>query len=263
MSTHDSAGLFRDLFQLPEACSVSQRIAKAALIEHADLAPGDRKTLQNHVQGVTVVAVVDPYTSGIPAFHGRTGSDLERDYAEIHVIDVAFSVGVKQSAVQRFVEVLHRAIPNPTILLACANDDVNLSLAPKHVSAADSSRVVLDRITAVSLAKLPSEPDLFSIGAQHTPHLEGLYRSWESKILAVELAGIWDVDPAQILRAGVDDALPAVLLLQRSIQAQMQILQNQLRKEKQMAERVTLNTSIHVLRAQLQLAKENFALAGR
>lgn len=255
----NSASLVRELFQLPDACTVSQRIAKAALTEHADLTAGDRKTLQNDVQSVTVIAVVEPYSSGIPGFQGRTADELERDYAEIHILDVAFSEGARQSSAQRFVEVLHRAIPNPTVVLAFTHDGIYLSLAPKHISAADNSRVVLDRITAISAQELLSAPGLLGIGAQRTPHLEGLYRSWESRILAVQLAGIWDVEPGQILRTGVDDSLPTLLQEQRSINEQIQILQNQLRKEKQMSDRVALNTRIHALRGQIQQAKDKFA----
>ncbi len=246
------------IFDLPSTCRVSQRISKSALIENSDLTSPDRRILQNDVNSIFVVAVVDPYSTGVPAFLGETADGFSRDYAEIYFVNLAFGAGTDTSAIRRFIEVVHRSIPNPVVILASAGTTVYVSMASKHTSLADSSRVVLDRITTCTTETLQSFLGLLRMSRQGTSSLETLYRSWEQKILAAQLARLWKVGPDSLLHPPKADSLPAVLEQQLSLSAAIQTLQARLHNEKQMAERVSLNTQIQGLRSQMEQARNRY-----
>lgn len=235
-------------FQLPAGCLVDQRVAKKLLVEHGAPTPADRRRINDGVEDVYWVATVKPTTVGVPAFRDET-----REYLEISVL----SASLRDDAdVSRIVELIHRAIPYPVILVATQSGEIELSLAHKRMSHGAAGATVLDgNVVAARSRTQASEPleqtfvSALSISRQPRADIYVLYDGWMNTVVAL-LAARLTGSFTQAVTLDHAMARRAALLECARLDGEIGRLRFAAAKERQISRQVELNR-------QLKLAEQN------
>jgi hypothetical protein len=227
--------------ELPLAARVDQRVTKKLLLEHAPTA-ADKRRIADGVEEVRWIAALKPTTVGVPALR----DDL-REYLEIAVLEAIFA---RDAQLARLVEVLHRAIPYPLVLVASQSERSSLSLAHKRWSQIESGATVLDGgVVAEEFDQGGGDDHTMrflaglALAQQPRTHLFVLYQSWIDRLVALRSArvtGTFCMADSPDHAAARHDALRECARLD----AEIQRLRTAAKKERQMARQVELNLEV-------------------
>lgn len=237
---------------LPTGARVDQRVPKRLLLENGAPTAVDKRLINEGIQEIRWLAALKPATCGVPEFRG-----VSREYLEIAVLQVVLREGAKAD---RLVELVHRAVPYPVLLLVDVGDGVKVSLAHKRQALKEADKVVLDgEILIVDLRLADSTIraaflQSLDIARQPKISLYALYQGWLDTAIAVPAAVITGafrlLDSAELATAR-RDALHVVL----DLQGQVANLRTAAARASQMARQVELNLEIRRLQAQLVVAQ--------
>lgn len=241
--------------KLPSEARVDVRVPKKLLVEQGAPTSADKRAIQEGIDELNWLAACKPTTIGVPAF-----SDEIREYLEIAVVACAFRPDSKAA---RLIELIHRAIPYPVVLITVNQDDTTLSLAHKRRAQNEAGKVVIERVVSVaglggdheSLNELAFLESL-ALAKQSRRDLCDLYEGWVGCIEALSAARlngtfVTTEDVALIERRR--DALEVHTRLTREIVG----LRAKVHHEKQMNRRVDLNMAIQRLEAEIANQKKN------
>lgn len=121
---------------LPQETLVDRRVPKAALIRNGAFAARDRRRIGTGIEEIRWLAALKPSTVGIAAY-----SDSEREYLEIAVLGLHLRT---DTGIERLLELVHRAVPYPVVLIAWRSQAPAISLAHKRRSLGESGVTVVD-----------------------------------------------------------------------------------------------------------------------
>jgi hypothetical protein len=234
---------------LPPGARVDQRVPKKLLLEQGAPTAADKRQIQDGIDELFWVAALKPTNIAVPAFR-----DELREYLEIAVLTATLRAGAKPT---RLIELIHRAIPYPLVLVAAHGDTVSLSLAHKRWSQGEIGKVVIEDVRRTT----PFRPDaptaqevpfFASLAVSSMPNrdLFALYQGWLDHVAALEAARITGtfIRPDSEGRASaLRDSLDSHARLQRDLA----VLRAQAEKEKQLNRRVELNLEIKRLEAKV------------
>jgi hypothetical protein len=234
---------------LPPDALVDRRVPKKLLLEQGAPTAADKRRIQDGIEELLWVAALKPTNIGVPAFR-----DEVREYLEIAVLAATLRAAAKSP---RLIELIHRAIPYPVVLLSAQGDIVCLSLAHKRRSQGEKGKVVIEEVrrTAPFRADAPTGEEatfLASLAVSRLPTRDMfvLYQGWLDRVAALEAARITGVyvppdsaDRASALRDGLD--------AHARLQHDLAILRAQAEKEKQVNRRVEINLEIKRLESKL------------
>jgi hypothetical protein len=233
---------------IPDEALVEQRVPKKLLLEQGAPTAADKRQIQDGIEEMAWVAALKPINIGVPAFQ-----DAVREYLEIAILTVALRSTAKPT---RLIELIHRAIPYPLVLVTEHRNAVTLSLAHKRWSQGEAGRVVIEGVRQVPLnPDAPSAEEasfLASLAISRLParDLFALYDGLLERLSALEAARITgtffppdSADRASALRDGLD--------AHAQLQRDLAVLRTQAKKEKQLNHRVELNLEIKRLEAKL------------
>ncbi len=238
-----------DALGLPPDARVDQRVPKKLLLDQGVPTAADKRQIQDGIEDMHWIAALKPTNIGVPDYR-----DDVREYLEIAVLTVTFRPAAKPA---RLIELIHRAIPYPVMLLSGQNEKVCLSLAHKRWSQGEAGKVVIDDLyrTAAIDPHALAEPEthfLSSLALSTLPaaDLFALYQAWIDRLAGLEVASITgsftlptSAEHSAILRDGLAN--------QARLQYELTTLRNQAAKEKQLNRRVELNITIKRLEAEL------------
>jgi uncharacterized protein DUF4391 len=238
---------------IPDDARVDRRVPKKLLIEQGAPTAADKRQIQDGVEEISWVAALKPTNIAVPAFR-----DDIREYLEIAVVTAAFRASAKPA---RLLELVHRAIPYPLVLLAAHGETLTFSLAHKRWSQGERGKIVIEDVYRT----IPFRPDtptaqegsfLTSLAISLLPsdNLFALYQGWIDSVAALEASQITgrfavpkSTDQASVLRENLN--------IHTDLQNRLGVLRSQAEKEKQMKRRVELNLEIKRLENQLAAAK--------
>jgi hypothetical protein len=234
---------------LPSDARVDHRVPKKLLTEQGAPTAPDKRQIQDGIEELLWVAALKPTNIAVPAFR-----DDVREYLEIAVLTATLRAGAKPA---RLVELIHRAIPYPLVLVAAHGDTVSLSLAHKRWSQGETGKVVIEDVhrTAPFRPDTPTAQEasfLASLAVSSLPSrdLFALYQGWLDRVAALEAARITGTF-APPDSAGRASALRDGLDTHARLQRDLALLRAKAGKEKQLNRRVELNLEIKRLEAQL------------
>jgi Domain of unknown function (DUF4391) len=244
-----------DALGLPKAARVEMRVPKKLLVEQDAPTSADKRAIQDGIDELQWLAACKPATIGVPAF-----ADDLREYLEIAVVACAFRRDAKSS---RLIELIHRAIPYPVVLITSDGQGVTLSVAHKRRAQNEADKVVVERVVSVGDLQTGNQNDqeqafLDSLALARQPRrdLFALYDGWLARIEALNAARLVgsfaatdDAESIERRRA----ALEAHSRLTREIIG----LRAKATREKQLNRRVDLNLVIQRLEADLVTQKKN------
>ncbi len=242
---------------LPPDARVDQRVPKKLLLEQGVPTTADKRQVQDGIDELNWIAALKPTNIGVPEYR-----DEVREYLEITVLTVSFRESAKAS---RLVELIHRAIPYPVVLLSGQGEAVILSLAHKRWSQGEAGKVVIEEVCRSS----PFRPEalqtqetsfLTSLALSVLPagNLFVLYQGWIDRLLglaASRLTGKFVVPDSSERSSVMRDGLANHDRLQHELKA----LRAQAAKEKQVNRRVELNMTIKRLEAELSAIQDNLS----
>lgn len=173
--------------EIPDSARVGQRIPKKTLSENIAKTAAARRQIQEGIEELRWVAALKPTTIGVREF-----VDDVREYLEIAILHLRMRSAAKP---ERLVELTHRAIPYPVILVSSISDCVTLSFAHKRWSQGEKGQVVLDgEISETQLDRdIPGEQlnafrSALSLARQPRRSLYELYQGWMDTALALSIA---------------------------------------------------------------------------
>ncbi len=243
-----------DALAVPPDARVDQRVPKKLLVEQGAPTAADKRQIQEGVEEIHWVAALKPTNIGVPAFR-----DGVREYLEIAVLTATLRAAAKPA---RFIELIHRAVPYPVVLVAAHGNTVTLSLAHKRWSQGQGGAVVIEdvrRTAPINPDQPTTEEALFlaSLAVSGLPNrdLFTLYQGWLDRVAALDAARLTgtfvppeSADRSTALREGLD----AHARLQRDLAA----LRAQAKREKQVNRLVELNLEIKRLEAKVAAIEE-------
>jgi hypothetical protein len=101
---------------IPPQARVDQRVAKKLLVENGAATPTDKRWINDGIEELTWIAALKPTTIGVAAY-----SDSVREYLEIAVLSLILRPDAKTG---RLIELVHRAIPYPVLLITSSTDNL-------------------------------------------------------------------------------------------------------------------------------------------
>ncbi len=259
MNSAASISAVVDVLGLPANARVDIRVPKKMLIEQGAPTSTDKRAIQDGVDDLVWFAACKPGTIGVQSF-----ADDVREYIEIAVIGCAFRAGAKSN---RLIELIHRAIPYPVILITADDRGIVVSMAHKRRAQNEAAKVVVDRNAATCLTD-PTKPtpnekaflDSLDLSKQSQRDLYALYDGWLARLEsmnAAHLIGSFSVamDENQIARrrAAIEDY--------ERLDKENTLLRSQAAKAKQISQRVDLNQKIKAIEHAMEQAKQ--AMGGK
>ncbi|VTU24984.1 hypothetical protein SRS16CHR_03568 [Variovorax sp. SRS16] len=232
---------------LPESTRVDQRVPKKLLAEHGAATALDNRQIQDGVEEIRWLAALKPHLIGVPAFE-----DAQRQYVELAVLSLALKTGAKLG---RLVELLHRAVPYPTLLLTASDSGVSLSLAHLRASQNEADEMILDGDLMAVVVPADGGGEAFlsalALARQPQSNLYALYQGWLDTVDALDIARETGRFQPSLTR---EHALARHAALQqcRQLQSKVEQLRTQAAKERQLARQVTLNQEIRAGQTELQ-----------
>ena len=250
---------------LPDDARVGRRVPKRLLVENGTPAAGDGRRIEEGVEELVWVAALKPTTIGVPEYR-----DDVREYLEISVLRLGLHPGAKGG---RLIELVHRAVPYPVLLIAEQEGLTNVSAVHKRWSEGESGKTVLDGEMAATRTNatdpacgahadpLPPFYRALALGRQPRASLYTLYQGWIDALVALDIAWITGTFGLPVsCQAAVDrrDALREYTKLE----AEIARLRTAAEKETQIPHQVDLNLEIRRLLADQAGSRERMQTVG-
>jgi len=293
-----TAQVLIDAFRLPDQAQVGQRIPKKMLVEQGAPTAADKRLINDTIDELWWQATLKPGTVGVPVFHvapmkatsataptdgagsavagtsdvGAASADAT-DVIEIALVSAQLRPPTREAQARRLMQLIHRAIPYPVLLVAQAPEGTVLSLAHKRASLGEAGKwVVAD--SADTHAFDPTQPTaaetqfMASLALEQLPRsaltdLRALYQAVADRITALAVAqvtGHFKVPEAAAATPAASVAAQRQALAERSrLIDQLAYARNTAARARQMSQRVELNLQIQRLQRQLQELQDRLA----
>ena len=252
---------------LPDSARVDQRVPKKLLLENGAPTASDKRLITDAIEDIQWLAALKPNTIGVPEYR-----DTQREYLEIAVLAVTLRGAIKPTSLSRLVELVHRAVPYPVLLLLVDEPTLILSLAHKRWAQNEAGKIVLDGdLMSASLpctasgtteADTKARPEAehafvqsLAIARQPQASLHALYQGWIECVQALHAArrtGSYQAAATPEQAAARRQALADCQRLEGEISR----LRTQAAKEKQLARQVELNLTLKRIQAELAAAQQ-------
>jgi Domain of unknown function (DUF4391) len=244
-----------EALNLPAGSRVDQRVPKKLLLENGAPTAADKRIISDGVEELLWLAALKPTTVGVPEYR-----DDVREYLEIAVLRLTVRAAGKAT---RLVELAHRAVPYPLMLLTEQGEGFGLSAVHKRWSQGETGKTVLEGevVAAEWEAKDNGERwlafcDALALGKQPHTTLHALYQGWIDTLLALRAAR---VTGAFVVAADAEHAAVRRDALQECARLDGEIarLRAAAAREKQMSRRVELNLELKRVESAQAAARAN------
>lgn len=228
---------------LPVQSRVDQRVPKKLFLEQGAPTSADKRALQDGIEEVFWTAALKPETIAVPIFLDDT-----REYLEIAVLSVVLRQAAKTA---RLIELIHRAIPYPLMLVTEQAGATTISLAHKRASLGEGGKIVLDG--SVSVEPIDGDDERcqamlsrLAVSQQPSSDLFAVYQGWIDCLLSLSasrLTGEYTLPQTRDDAVAQQEALDEHARLKREIVG----LRAKAAKETQINRRVEINLAIRRL----------------
>jgi hypothetical protein len=244
-----------EALDLPAGSRVDQRVPKKLLLENGAPTATDKRMISDGIDELLWLAALKPTTIGVPEYR-----DDVREYLEIAVLRLTLRAAGKAT---RLMELVHRAVPYPLLLLVERGERLGVSAVHKRWSQGETGKTVLEG--EVVAAEWDGEDDgklwrafrdAMTLGKQPRATLHALYQGWIDTLLALQAARVTgtfamaaDAEHAALRRDALDECL--------RLDGEIARLRATAAKEKQMSRRVELNLELKRVEAAQVTARAN------
>lgn len=239
--------------ELPISALLNRRVPKKLLIERGAPTSADKRILNDGIEELYWHSALKPSTIGVPEYR-----DTDREYLEIAVLHLTIRSAAKPT---RLVELVHRAVPYPLILIADQTGRISISAAHKRWAQNDTGKTILDgEIVSIDCDGLqyagffPTFTAALALGRQTHTNLYALYQSWINVMLALKVApisGEFGLAANECDAAARQEALRECVRLEAGIAR----LRTAAAREKQIPRQVELNLEVKRMEVALVAAR--------
>jgi hypothetical protein len=237
---------------LPPEARVDARVPKKLLVEQGAPTPADKRAIQEGIDELHWLAVCKPTTIGVPAF-----VDDAREYLEIAVVSCAFRPDAKTG---RLIELIHRAIPYPVLLINSDVDGLCVSVAHKRYAQNEAGKVIIESVVLVAGLKgdlADSQECAFmqslTLAQQPRRDLLTLYNGWLARIEALSAARLSGNFAVADETASIERRREALKKYSRLV-SEAKALRALAKSENRMNRKVDLNIEIQRIETQIELS---------
>jgi hypothetical protein len=237
---------------LPVATRVDQRVPKKLFLDNGAPTAADRRAITEGVEECRWVAALKPHTIGVPDYR-----DIEREYVEIHILRLTATPNAKTA---RLVELVHRAVPYPLLLVHEQGNAITLSAAHKRHSLGEAGKTVLESppvavdLGAPAFARFQGDfVAALPLTKQPQGSLYALYSGWLDTLVSLLAAGRSGQFRMCETRAAAE-ARRQALETCASADAEVARIRAAAARETQVARQAELNQMLRAVRARLAAA---------
>lgn len=240
---------------LPASSRVDQRVPKKLLLENAAPTAADKRYINEGIEEMLWLAALKPTTIGVPEYR-----DDSREYLEIAVLRLTLRASAKAT---RLIELVHRAVPYPVLLLTEQAAWPGVSAAHKRWSQGEAGSTVMEggMVSVEWESALDDEHwqafrAALAIAQQPRGTLYALYQGWIDTLLALRAARltgkfaiVGNSERATERRNALEEyeRLHSEILRLRSLAA----------KERQLARQVEINLALKNVQASLLATRKS------
>lgn len=238
---------------LPVATRVDQRVPKKLFLENGAPTAADKRAITDGIEECRWTEALKPHTIGVPEY--RTS---DREYLEIHVLRLTLRPGAKT---MRLVELVHRAIPYPLLLVHEQEGSVGLSAAHKRHSQGESGKTVLEESPLLVEPAATRDAGIRSafaaslaLARQPQASLFALYAGWLDTMVAFQAA----CRTGRFTLCATPEAANArkeALVVCAAADAEISRIRAAAARETQVARQASLNQALAAARAMLMAAE--------
>lgn len=225
---------------------------KKLFYDNVKFLSADKRAFREHLDVVNWLCALKQDNTNLKSY-----VDKQREYDEISILLVALK---KPGTVERILNLIHRAIPYPLMLVCHFEDNVMFSIAPKRFSLSEKGKLVVDEVLNsgwINLESISSDEIKFikslAIDARIYLNFLDLYKSWEASFVALACSS-----HTGKLVIGHDDTQKRKEVLSRclAIQDKIAVLRSAIKNETQMNKKVDLNIKINRLKHRYKEEKD-------
>ena len=243
--------LYQKIWNFPESCWLDKRLTKAFFLKNFALSSTEKKLLNNQIQQMQWLASIKPNTANIPAIKNQ-----QYIYEEIQLMCVTIPNNELPNLGKRCIELLQKYIPYQMLVIVEDAHGFMVNACDKRINLNDNTkRTIESYLTSVEIPKLYQKlttTEFFTaldFAALDKTNMETTYQSYLKAIVqyqAAEVTGIFQKE-----RPTRTEEDMANLLQIEQIEKEITSLASQLKKAKQINEKVQLNIEIQKKRNQI------------
>lgn len=238
---------------IPDGCRLNKRIFKKLFHENSQLGITDKKAFKDDIDKVIWMFKLEPNSVSVPAF-----TDDEREYLEVAILQVDCKT---QKRTGRIAQIIHRAIPYPLVIVFSYQSSVLISIAHKRFSQSEKGAIIVDEFYTSDWIDLSGLTDvqtsfLASLKLSGLPHtnLFAFYSALVDRMTGLDCARL--TGSFSIRENKQDYALRRESLNKcHQLEAEINQLRTEIKKEEQFNRRVELNVKIKELEQTLNETK--------
>lgn len=246
-----------NILKIPERCLVNKKITKAFFKRNFDLTSDEKNLLDdfNIMATIDWLASVRPSTANISRYQ-----DENYLFEEVQVIAVQTAENNFDYNHFRIAELIQKYIPYPILLFIYHPNAFVLNTCDKKINQNDSSKRTLDKkysTEIISWIEITEQQQAFlnSIAFENLDktNLKTYYDSYTLRMIALQAAQLngFFIPRSQSRTLSDMDQLEKI----EGLQNEIQLLQNQAKKESQLSQQIALNTQVQLKRKQIEQLK--------
>ena len=240
--------IFFESLNFPTNTIVSKKLDKKEFLDNFSLNINDRKLLSQAIDRITLENILNQDTINISPF-----VDENKDYSEIALIKVKISNKEKLKSINNIIQ----QIPYSLIVFYAFQNEICLSLSPKRINKADSSKLVVEEVHFskwIDFSNLTNIDKTFlqSLNINNHPftNLLAFYESFIDKLISYN-ASIYSGN--FLISKDTKQILENI----QKIEAQIIEIKNKMKKETNFNDKVNMNLELKKLNDKLKSLKED------
>lgn len=247
--------LYNNIFNIPERNILDKKLTKAFFLKNFDLSAKEKKLLNNSIQSMDWMASIKPTIANIPAVKNENYV-----YEEIQIIVCTITDNKLNELADKCIILLQKYIPYQMILIIEDATHFVINACDKRINLNDSSKRTIENYnTTTTFSKLYKNEiinhfyDALDFSVLDKTNMETTYKSYIQTIVQFQTASITGSFNKRSQSRTEDDMM--LLANIETIEKEVVRLSNQIKKETQLNNRVSLNIEIQKQRNEIEIIK--------
>lgn len=246
---------YKNIFNIPERSILDKKLTKAFFLKNFDLSAIEKKLLNNSIQSMDWLASIKPNITNIP---GVVNGNYV--YEEIQIFICTVGNNQLDELAGKCIVLLQKYIPYQMIVIVEDETHFVINASDKRINLSDSSKRTIESYsTTTALSKLYTNEistsffEALDFSKLDKTNMETTYKSYIQAVVQYQTASITgSFNKRSHSRTEEDITLLATI---ETIEKEVLRLSNQIKKETQLNNRVSLNIEIQNQRKEIENIK--------
>ncbi|QEE50702.1 DUF4391 domain-containing protein [Flavobacterium alkalisoli] len=245
---------YNNIFGLPERTLLNKKITKSFFLKNFELTAAEKKLL-NDIPNINWFASIKQSSVNVSPVKTSAYS-----YEEIQIIIITLSDNITENLANKYIQFVQKYIPYHSIVIAEDDNYFMINVSEKRINLADTNKRIIERdLSTQLLSKLYKNESIntffqvINFSALNKNNLETLYKSYIGAIVQLKTATV----TGKFNLRGSNRTAEDLLTLEKieNLEKEIITLSNQIKKETQLNQKVSLNIEIQDKRNQIHTLK--------